>query len=121
MAPKAYIHPDLKNITLAQVMQALSDPCRITIMQALIHDQELACNELPTQVSKATLSHHIAVLREAGLITTRVQGTKCLNSIRTEAFQDYFPGLLKLIKQDSAEMDHSRNSSRGRVEISTYG
>lgn len=101
MAPKAYKHPDLKDITLSQVMQALSDPCRITIMQALIHDQELACNELPTQVAKATLSHHVAVLRDAGLINTRVQGTKCLNSVRKETFQDYFPGLLELIKQSS--------------------
>lgn len=95
---KTYAHPDLENVSLAQVMQALSDPCRIGIMQSLIAEEELACNALPVKVAKATLSHHMAVLRDAGLILTRVEGTKCLNSVRMEAFEDYFPGLLDLLK-----------------------
>jgi len=96
---KTYQHPDLADISLVQVMQALSDPCRIQIMQALIAESELACNALPVDVAKATLSHHVAVLREAGLIQTRVEGTKCLNSVRKEAFEDYFPGLLDMLKK----------------------
>ncbi|HBR94408.1 MAG TPA: transcriptional regulator [Opitutae bacterium] len=95
---KAYTHPDLDQVSLPQVMQALSDPCRISIMQALMAEEELACNALPVTVAKATLSHHMAVLRDAGLILTRVEGTKCLNSVRMEAFEDYFPGLLDLLK-----------------------
>ncbi|MFD2276845.1 ArsR/SmtB family transcription factor [Rubritalea spongiae] len=95
---KIYTHPDLEQVSLSQVMQALSDPCRIGIMQALIAEKELACNALPVSVAKATLSHHMAVLRDAGLIRTRVEGTKCLNSVRMEAFEDYFPGLLDLLK-----------------------
>lgn len=96
---KEYTHPDLKDIPLTQVMQALSDPCRISILQSLIHQEELACNELPVQVAKATLSHHMSVLRDAGLIATRVEGTKCLNSLRMEAFNETFPGLLDLVKR----------------------
>ncbi|MDQ8206637.1 helix-turn-helix domain-containing protein [Coraliomargarita sp. SDUM461003] len=95
---KAYTHPDLDQVSLPQVMQALSDPCRISIMQALMAEEELAYNALPVTVAKATLSHHMAVLRDAGLILTRVEGTKCLNSVRMEAFEDYFPGLLELLK-----------------------
>lgn len=98
---KAYQHPDLEKVSLAQVMQALSDPCRISIMQALIVEEELACNALPVEVAKATLSHHMAVLRDAGLILTRVEGTKCLNSVRMEAFDDYFPGLLDMLKKSA--------------------
>jgi len=96
---KAYQHPDLSAVPLAQVMQALSDTCRIGIMKALIANQELACNELPVEVAKATLSHHVSVLRDAGLIQTRVEGTKCLNSLRPEAFNTAFPGLLEMIKK----------------------
>jgi len=95
---KAYTHPELTQVTLPQVMQALSEPCRIAIVQALMVEEELACNALPVSVAKATLSHHMAVLRDAGLILTRIEGTKCLNSLRMEAFDDYFPGLLALIK-----------------------
>jgi DNA-binding transcriptional ArsR family regulator len=103
MAPKRYHHPKLKKIPFAQVMQALSDPCRISIMQALIESKELACNELPSELAKATLSHHVCVLRDAGLINTRIEGTKCINSVRHEAFEDFFPGLLDLIHKASSE------------------
>jgi DNA-binding transcriptional ArsR family regulator len=103
MASKKYYHPKLKNVPFAQVMQALSDPCRISIMQALIQNKELACNELPSELAKATLSHHVCVLRDAGLIHTRIEGTKCINSIRHEAFEDFFPGLLELIEQASTK------------------
>lgn len=96
---KAYPHPNIEDLSLPKVMQALSDPCRISIMQALQESQELACNELPVEVAKATLSHHVSVLREAGLIVTRVEGTKCLNSIRMETFTDHFPGLLELVSK----------------------
>ena len=94
---KAYEHPDPKHIPLTQVMHALSDPCRVSIMQALLAQKELACNALPVEVSKATLSHHVAVLRDAGLIHTRVEGTKCLNTVRVEAVNKYFPGLLAML------------------------
>lgn len=95
---KNYEHPELPGIPLAKVMHALSDPCRMAIMRALIADKELACNELPVDVAKATLSHHMCVLREAGLIYSRIDGTKLLNTVREEAFADYFPGLLRLIE-----------------------
>ena len=94
---KAYEHPDLNQVRLTQVMQALSDPCRMTIIKSLLNNQELACNELPVDVAKATLSHHVSVLRDAGLIRTRVEGTKCLNSLRQEAFEEHFPGLLDML------------------------
>ena len=95
---KSYEHPDLEGIPLARVMQALSDPCRLSIMRALISNQELACNELPVEVAKATLNHHMSVLREAGSIVTRVEGTRGMNVVREEAFTEYFPGLLSLIE-----------------------
>lgn len=95
---KVYEHPDLASITLPVVMQALSDPCRIAILKELL-DQErpLACNEVPLDVSKATRSHHFEVLRNAGLIHTEVEGTKCMTSLRKMEVNARFPGLLDLI------------------------
>lgn len=95
---KTYEHPDIKDIPLSQVMQALSDPCRIAIMKALLTNEELACNALPVEVAKATLSHHVAVLRDAGLIHTRVEGTKCLNTVREAAIDEQFSGLLNMLR-----------------------
>jgi DNA-binding transcriptional ArsR family regulator len=100
---KSYAHPALKDISLAAVMQALSDPCRLAIVRALLaaRGRELACTEIPLKVSKATRSHHFDVLRDAGIISSRCAGTKCLTSLRRRDLDRRFPGLLKLIAKRS--------------------
>jgi DNA-binding transcriptional ArsR family regulator len=96
---KAYTHPSLESIPLAAVMQALSDPCRVAIVRTLLNKKarELACNEIPLKVSKATRSHHFDVLRDAGVIFTRCQGTRCMTSLRRKELNKRFPALLKLV------------------------
>ncbi|MCW1884989.1 metalloregulator ArsR/SmtB family transcription factor [Luteolibacter flavescens] len=94
---KPYIHPPIREITLPMVMQALSDPIRIEILRALMDAGELACGDIPLTISKATVSHHFAVLRDAGLILTRTEGTRCMNSVREEEIGARFPGLLDLV------------------------
>ncbi|HEX4138938.1 MAG TPA: helix-turn-helix transcriptional regulator [Candidatus Methylacidiphilales bacterium] len=99
---KRYSHPALKDVTLPIVMQALSDPCRLAIVRALlaVRGRELCCADIPLQVGKATRSHHFDVLRDAGLITSRCEGTKCLTSLRRADLERRFPGLLKLVARD---------------------
>lgn len=95
---KVYDHPEITGIALPTVMQALSDPCRIAIVRELIlQKRALACNEVPLDVSKATRSHHFEVLRNAGLISTEVEGTKCMTSLRDDEIERRFPGLLALV------------------------
>jgi DNA-binding transcriptional ArsR family regulator len=98
-AVKTYSHPALRDVTLPMVMQALSDPCRLAIVRELLRagDRALACNEVPLEVSKATRSHHFEVLRDAGMISTKVEGTKCMTSLRRTELEKRFPGLLRLI------------------------
>jgi DNA-binding transcriptional ArsR family regulator len=96
---KKYAHPVMEDVSLTTVMQALSDPGRLAIVQELMRaERPLACNEVTLDVSKATLSHHFEVLRAAGLIDTNMEGTKCLSSVRTKELEKHFPGLLTLIK-----------------------
>jgi DNA-binding transcriptional ArsR family regulator len=96
---KKYSHPALKDVDLAEAMQALADPCRLAIVRALLaaRGRELACAEIPLRVSKATRSHHFEVLRDAGIIASRCEGTKCLTSLRRVDLDHRFPGLLKLV------------------------
>ncbi|MFZ0711535.1 MAG: hypothetical protein WAM53_15970 [Terrimicrobiaceae bacterium] len=100
---KVYSHPSLDLIPLSTVMQALSDPCRIAIVRTLLDNAgfELSCNEIPLDVSKATRSYHFDVLRDAGVIFTRSEGTKCMTSLRRKELNKCFPGLLKLISMRS--------------------
>ena len=89
----------MRDVELHVVMQAMSDPCRLTIVRQLLQSKgrALACNEVELDVAKATRSHHFEVLRAAGLIHTEMEGTKCMTSVRRAELNKRFPGLLKLI------------------------
>ncbi|MBX5470559.1 MAG: helix-turn-helix transcriptional regulator [Thermoleophilaceae bacterium] len=88
-------HPKPEEITLPDVLHALSDPVRLGIVETLSVDRERSCGTLGNgSISKSTLSHHLKVLREAGLTWTRVEGTQRLVSLRTEELEERFPGLL---------------------------
>ena len=91
----------MRDVPLHAVMQALSDPCRVTIVRQLLkaRGRALACNEVELDISKATRSHHFEVLRAAGIINTATEGTKCLTSLRRKELERHFPGLLKLISR----------------------
>ena len=87
-------HPRIDEITLPDVLHALSDPVRLQIVRALADREEQACSSVVASVSKSTLSHHFKVLREAGVTHTRVNGTQRLVSIRRDELEERFPGLL---------------------------
>jgi len=94
---KAYTHPPRAQFSLPTVLHALSDPVRLLFVQALAERGELPCCAIRVPVAKSTLSHHLDVLRDAGLIQTRVQGTQSLTSLRREDMDARFPGLLDAV------------------------
>ena len=87
-------HPPLGDVELPEALHALSDPVRLEIVRCLARDGECACGSFPVAVSKSTLSHHLKVLRHAGLTETRPDGTLRLISLRREEFDERFPELL---------------------------
>ncbi|WP_320673245.1 ArsR/SmtB family transcription factor [Patulibacter defluvii] len=82
---------------LLAVLQALADPVRLRIVQELRGSDERPCGAFAPQLSKATRSHHLRVLREAGLTNTRNAGTRRLVSLRAAEMELRFPGLLNAI------------------------
>ena len=62
---------------------ALAEPRRRAIL-ALVRDRELAAGEIARQfdVSRPAISQHLTVLREAGLISERRDGTRRLYRAR---------------------------------------
>jgi DNA-binding transcriptional ArsR family regulator len=109
---KPYTHPDLRDVTLPAVMQALSDPCRIEILRSLMESGELACGDIPLTVSKATVSHHFSVLREAGLVLTRTEGTRCMTSVRRAELDKRFPGLLDLLLNEKSKKPVGKSAGK---------
>ena len=48
-------------------------------------------------MTKSTCTHHFKVLREAGVIQQRQEGTRRVNTLREEDLEARFPGLLGTI------------------------
>jgi DNA-binding transcriptional ArsR family regulator len=90
-------HPARDELELSAVLHALSDPARLTIVRALAEGDECTCGRFDLGLSKATLSHHFRVLREAGLVRTRPDGRKRMLSLREEDLAERFPGLLEAV------------------------
>ncbi|MFV2176189.1 ArsR/SmtB family transcription factor [Actinomadura sp. LOL_016] len=87
-------HPDRDDIALTGVMGALSDPIRIGLVRVLADGRERGWGELRAPVAKSTLSHHLRVLRNAGVTRTRQEGTRCYVELRRADLDVRFPGLL---------------------------
>jgi DNA-binding transcriptional ArsR family regulator len=93
----ALTHPETDELDVLDVLHALSDPTRMTIVRTLIVDSERACGTFPVDVAPSTLTHHFRVLREAGVIRQREDGNRRWTALRLEDLDARFPGLLDAI------------------------
>jgi DNA-binding transcriptional ArsR family regulator len=94
--------PAVEDIDLASVMHALADPSRLRTVTALAETTELWCSDLceltsSQDLAKSTRSHHLRVLREAGVIRTRYDGQRKVATLRRDDLDARFPGLLDAI------------------------
>jgi DNA-binding transcriptional ArsR family regulator len=96
-------HPASEELDLAAVLHALSDPVRLEIVAGLAGGDERTCGSFDVAVTKSTCTHHFRVLREAGLIRQRQQGTMRLNSLRRDDLEAHFPGVLGTILKAAAQ------------------
>lgn len=91
-------HPLIEHVRLTDVMHALADPERVAIVKRLLQSKApLACGELGSSRPRSSMSHHFKILRDAGLIETRVVGKQHLNSVRTDDLERRFPGLARVL------------------------
>ena len=95
---EAIDHPAREEIELGAVLHALSDPVRLKIVAALASRPD-ACptGSIDVPVTKSTCTHHFKVLREAGIVRQRPEGTARMNTLRREDLDARFPGLLDTI------------------------
>lgn len=69
--------PDERAETLAAVFKALSDPTRVQIVHILAAASEPVCVcdfTAAFDLGQPTISHHLATLREAGIVTSFKRG-----------------------------------------------
>ena len=81
-------HPEAEQLSLSDVLHALSDPVRLDIVRALGVAGELSCGALAAPVSKSTLTHHLKVLREAGIVGSERQGLWAYYYVNPDALKE---------------------------------
>ncbi|CNF03785.1 ArsR family transcriptional regulator [Mycobacterium tuberculosis] len=90
-------HPGVDRLDVLDVLHALADPTRMTIVRTLRADPERACGTFPVDVAPSTLSHHFRVLRESGVIRQRDDGNRRWTTLRHKDLETRFPGLLDTV------------------------
>ncbi len=78
-----------ERIELATLLNALSHPARIMIMETLAKRGECICGEIVEVVplAQSTVSQHLKQLREAGLIRGEIDGPKSCYCINPKALE----------------------------------
>jgi DNA-binding transcriptional ArsR family regulator len=93
----ALVHPEPDEFDMLDILHALSDPTRMTIVRTLRATAERACGTFPVDVAPSTLTHHFRVLRQAGVIRQREDGNRRWTALRDQELEASFPGLLDAI------------------------
>lgn len=65
-----------RQLAAVRVARALGDPTRFLLLRAVAGREEVSCLELTrrSRVAQATVSHHLKVLAQAGLVSARREG-----------------------------------------------
>jgi DNA-binding transcriptional ArsR family regulator len=91
------LHPDEREFDLFTVMSAFTDPVRLNIVLQL---SQLSAGSFGLPIAKSALGRHLRVLREAGVIRQRDEGTLRVNTLRRDELDRRFPGLLGLVLKE---------------------
>ena len=100
--------------TLDIALRALADENRRTIL-SLVREQPLAVGDIAAQVdvTQQAVSHHLGVLKKAGLVDETRDGTRHLFAVRTDGFEavrsyldDFWPTKLAALKKAVEEAAH---------------
>lgn len=102
-------------------VRAIAEPRRREIL-SLVREDELSAGEIASRfdVTRPAISQHLTVLRDAGLLSERREGTRRLYRARPEGMtelreflDDFWSDRLERLKL-AAELDQERRNARKR-------
>lgn len=78
-----------KQNALAIIAKALGHPARIAILEVLMEQETCVCNDIVSQLplAQATISQHLKVLKEAGLVKGEISPNKSCYCINPEGWK----------------------------------
>jgi DNA-binding transcriptional ArsR family regulator len=102
-------------------LDALAEPRRREIL-ALVRDRELAAGEIAANfdVTRSAISQHVGVLKQAGLLSERREGTKRLYRARPEGLaglrdflDEFWSDRLDALAREAHREERRRKRDRG--------
>ncbi|MBS1714812.1 MAG: winged helix-turn-helix transcriptional regulator [Armatimonadetes bacterium] len=83
-----------------KVFKALADPTRRKILR-ILNEGDKSAGEISDrfEVTAATMSHHFNVLKDAGLVQAKKNGTSVIYSLDTTVIQDVMSVLFEVFGQ----------------------
>jgi DNA-binding transcriptional ArsR family regulator len=81
-----------------KISKALADETRLRIFEAISAKDRMNCGEIVTMrgITPATVSHHLKVLQEAGLIACKRKGQFVYSESVPERIEEYARALAKM-------------------------
>jgi len=94
---------------VAKISKALSDPTRLQIYETIASNPEMYCGEIiqKYELAPGTVSHHLRILTEAGLIECRREGQFVHNRVLPEPVREYTQPLSKLARSGKLEKERA--------------
>ena len=92
-----------------QTMKALGDPTRREILRAL-REGDLTAGEISSRfpITAASISHHLNVLKDAGLVQAQRDGRTIVYSLESTVFQEFVRQVMGML-----EMGDRQNGAEG--------
>ena len=92
----------------ARIIKALAHPTRLFFVEQLSHGKRCVCelNEM-VDADVSTVSKHLAVLRNAGIVRDEKRGSKVFYSLRTPCVLNFFTcveGVIEATAREQAEL-----------------
>jgi ArsR family transcriptional regulator, arsenate/arsenite/antimonite-responsive transcriptional repressor len=89
---------------IEKISKALADESRLRIFEAISATDHMNCGEIVSMrgVTPATVSHHLKILSEAGLITCRREGQFVYSEAVPETIAGYARALAKIARGKKA-------------------
>ncbi|RMG63588.1 MAG: ArsR family transcriptional regulator [Calditrichaeota bacterium] len=82
---------------IIKITKALSDEHRFNIVKTLLEQGEISCSRLTElfPLAQPTISYHLRVLQESGLIQVRKEGQWSYFSVNRQALEKFLNALQK--------------------------
>jgi len=92
-----------------QAFKALADPTRRRILQ-ILRDGEKTAGQLAESfdMTKPSMSHHFAVLKDADLIVSRRDGQQIWYALNTTIVQDFLAWMMDLAGEGETPRGHAQ-------------